>query len=284
MQDDVIGHFVMEMIMPVVMKRLAVLAVLLVLAACEGGGNETVGQQPFTGNSLIQWDRSPSTVVFRTEVVGGNDEENFLARNEIPLCTIYGDNRIVWVNDLGNFETQVLWDKVTDQQIQDYISFLTVTQQIFSYDAGADLQIPGAIQPVREVIIVNVNGRIHRTDSFSSTEWPPGYFESVANFCKQVSRAPVLFEPTGAWLSSQSVTYDSARPLQIWNADASGLNLAEVAQRGEPLWLTGDNLRILWNVIRTSSPQILFIDIDGNAFEVVLEVPGVHPTSPPAPQ
>jgi len=45
-------------------------------------------------------------------------------------------NRVVWVNDLGDFNSQVLWDKVADQQIQDFISYLTVAQQIFNYDAG----------------------------------------------------------------------------------------------------------------------------------------------------
>lgn len=266
------------------MKRILILlGLLLALAACEGGANDT-GGEPFAGNSIIQWDRSPSTVVFRTEVVGGDRDTSFLARNEIPLCSIYGDNRIVWTNDLGDFDTQVLWDKVTDQQIQDFISFLTVAQQIFSYDAGGDLQPPAAVQPVREVITVGVNGRVHRTDSFSRTEWPVDYFQNIVDFCKQVSRAPVLFEPTGAWLTVQSIPYDSNRPLQIWDGPAAGLDLTERAQQTEPLWLTGDNLRILWNIIRTASPQVMFSDLDGNAFEVVLEVPGIHPNSPPAPQ
>lgn len=270
--------------MPMMITRAAaVLALIVVLAACEGGG-DTANGETFAGNSIIQWDRSPQTVVFRTEVVGGDNAGSFLARNEIPLCSIYGDNRVVWVNDLGDFDTQVLWDKVTDQQIQDYIGFLTVAQQIFSYDAGADLQPPDTVQPVREVITINVNGRIHQTDSFSSTEWPVDYFEKITDFCKEVSRAPVLYEPTGAWLSVQAIPYDSTRPLQIWNGEASGLKLAEVAQRSEPLWLTGDNLRILWNIMRNSSPLTMFSDEEGNAFNLVLEVPGIHPNSPPAPQ
>ncbi len=262
-------------------RRLLSLLILLVLAACEGSPEEA--SDSFASNSIIQWDRSPQTVVFRTEVVGGDNADSFLARNEVPLCTIYGDNRVIWTNDLGDFNTQVLWDQVTDQQVQDFVSYLTVAQQIFNYDAGMPLQPPGDVQPVHEVITINVNGRIHQTDSFSSSEWPLDYFENVVEFCKQVSRAPVLYEPTGAWLSVQSVPYDSVRPLQVWNSAASGLNLAEVAQRTDPLWLTGDNLRILWNIIRTSSPQILFVDEEGSAYEIVLEVPGIHPNAPPAP-
>ncbi len=270
--------------MPMTIKRtVALLVFSLMLAACEGGGTEN-GGAAFGGNSIIQWDRSPQTVVFRTEVVGGDYADDFLRRNEIPLCSIYGDNRVVWTNDLGDFDSQVLWDQVTDQEIQDYIGYLTVAQQIFNYDAGGDLLPPSEVQPVRELITINVNGRIHQTDSYSSTEWPLDYFENITNFCKEVSRAPVLYEPTGAWLTLQAIPYDSTRPLQPWNSAASGLNMAEVAQRGEPFWLTGDNLRILWNILRNSSPLTMFSDEDGNAFNLVLEVPGIHPNSPPAPQ
>ena len=266
-----------------ILLSLMVLLAGLALAACEGGGDDT-SSQSFSSNSIIQWDRSPDTVVFRTEVVGGDQADTFLARNDIPLCTIYGDNRVVWTNDLGDFDTQVLWDKVTDQQIQDFVSYLTVSQQIYNYDAQAAVQPPEQVQPVREVITVNVNGRVHQTDSFSSKEWPPDYFEKIVDFCKQVSQAPVLYEPTGAWLSVQSVPYDSMRPLQVWDSEASGLSLADEAQRTEPTWLTGTNLPVLWHIIRTSSPRLMFSDMDGNAFEVVLEVPGIHPNSPPAPQ
>jgi hypothetical protein len=265
------------------MKRIfSMILLLLILAACEGGGS--ANDDPFASNSIITWDRSPQTVVFRTEVVGGDNADAFLTRNQIPLCTIYGDNRVVWLNDLGDFNTQVLWDKVTDQQIQDFISYITVAQQVFNYDSGADLQPPSALQPVREVITISVSGRIHQTDSMSSTPWPLDYFETIVGFCKLVSQAPVLFEPTGAWVTVQAVPYDSNRPLQIWDSSVSTFKLHEVAERGEPVWLADNNVRVLWNIIRTSSPQVLFSDLDGNAFEVVMEVPGVHPNAPAAPQ
>ncbi len=266
------------------MQRILWLSVvLLILASCNGSGTQT-GSSTFADSSVVTWDRDPQTVVFRTEVVGGTDADSPLARNSIPLCTIYGDNRIVWTNDLGDYNVQVLWDQLSDQQIQDFISFLTISQLIFNYDAGRDLQIPGPIQPVVEVITINVNGREHQTDSYSSTPWPPDYFETIADFCTQVSRAPVLYEPTGGWLTVEQVDYDSNRPLQVWNSETTGLDFTEVAASGKPLWLTGPNLRILWNMLRTSSPTTLYIDPDGSAFNVILEVPGVHPSAAPAPE
>ena len=263
------------------MRLLILLSLLLALAACDTGTDGT--NNAAGSNTIIQWDRSPETVVFRAEVTGGQSDGTFLARNEIPLCTIYGDNRVIWLNELDDFDVQVLWDKVTDQQIQDFVSLLTISRRVFTYDAGADLQLPSDIQPVVEVLYVNVNDREHTADSFSSEPWPFDYFSGIVDFCKQVSRAPVIYEPEGAWLTVQPADYDSSRPMQVWNSEAAGLNFGERAASNESTWLTGPNLKILWNTIRSSSPNVLFTDMDGNAFEVVLEVPGVNPSSPPAP-
>ena len=261
------------------MRVFTLISLLLLLAACDSGAG--IGANAVNNNDVIQWERSPETVVFRAQIVGG--EESFLARNEIPPCTVYGDNRVVWLNELGDYDVQVLWDSVTDQQIRDFISFLTISQRVFTYDAGADLQPPSSITPVMERIEINVNDRQHVTDSFSREEWPGNYFAETVEFCKQISRAPVLFEPTGAWLTVRSVPYDSTRPMLVWDGEAAGLDFNEVAQNTEPTWLTDRNMRVLWNMIRSSSPSTLFTDLVGNAFEVVLEVPGVNPTAPPAP-
>lgn len=263
------------------MRLLILLSLLLALAACDTATDATTNAA--NSNSIIQWDRSPETVVFRAEVTGGQRAGTFLARNEIPLCTIYGDNRVVWLNELDNFDVEVLWDKVTDQQIQDFISLLTISRRFFTYDAGADLQMPSEEQPVVEVITVNVNDRQHVADSFSSEPWPFDYFSGIVDFCKQVSRAPVIFEPEGAWLTVHSAGYDTTRPMLVWNGETTGLDFNEQAASSESMWMTGQNLLILWNMIRSSSPNTLFTDLEGNAFEVVLEVPSVHPTSPPAP-
>ena len=199
-------------------RVMILLGLLLSLAACDSGAT---GEAAVDGG-VVTWDHSPETVVFRADVVGGQRTGTFLARNDIPLCTIYGDNRVVWLNELGDFDVQVLWDKLTDQQIIDYVSYLTISQRIFTYDAGADLQPPGENSPVYEMLSIYVSGRKHQTDSFSSEAWPQDYFQNIAETCKEVSRAPVIFEPEGAWLTVKAVDYDSTRPLQVWDSGASG--------------------------------------------------------------
>ncbi len=252
-----------------------VLALGLVLTACGGSGDENTG---FDG--VITWDRDPQTVVFRANTVGGSTDDAFLTRNDIPLCTIYGDNRIVWTNDLGDFNLQVLWDKLTDQQVQNFVSFVTVVERIYTYDARADQQPPSAVAPAYETMSVAVNGRPHTTDSFG--EWEPEYFQRILETCKEISNAPVIYEPEGAWVTAQQIEYDTTRPSILWDGDAAGLKFTELAASSEARWITDSNLKILWNMIHTSSPIIQFAEGE-NAYEVVLEVPGVNPTAPAAP-
>jgi hypothetical protein len=253
------------------------LALMLALAACESGGNTTEPQ--FAGGSVIQWDRSPQTVVFRADVEGG--ENTFLRGNDIPLCTIYGDNRVVWTNVLGEFNVQVLEDRLTDQQIQDYISYLTIVQQFFNYQGQADMLPPSAIPPVVETLYVAVNGREHKSDAFA--EWPPDYFQTVVNACKALSRAPVLVAPSAAWVTVREVDYNPSVPMLLWEGEAASLNLGELAAAGEARWLEGQNVRVLWNLLRNSSPITRFLDENG-AYEIVVAAPGVNRSAPPPPQ
>jgi len=252
------------------------LALMLALAACESG--DSVTQPQFAGGSVIQWDRSPQTVVFRADVEGGAD--TFLRGNDIPLCTIYGDNRVVWTNVLGEFNVQALEDRLTDQQIQDYISYLTTVYQFFNYEGQADTLPPSNTPPVVETLFVAVNGREHKSDAFAS--WPPDYFETVLNACKALSRAPVLVAPSAAWVSARVVDYDPSVPMLLWDGAAAGLNLGELAAAGEARWLEGQNVRVLWDVLRNASPITRFLD-ETATYEVVVAAPGVNRGAPPPP-
>jgi hypothetical protein len=249
---------------------------LFILAACSSGSTDS--QQ--TTSEFIRWDRSPQTVVFRADVVNKDESQAFRARNEVPPCTIYGDNRIVWMNDLGDFSTQVLWDTLTDQQVSDFIQYLGIVEGIYEHDARADLQPPSDVAPIVETLSVSVNERQHVTDSFS--DWEIDYFQRLQNVCKTITQSPILFEPQGAYVSAQEIPFDSSAPLLLWQGEAAGLRLSELASSGERRWITDQNVRILWEIMRTSSPQLIFQE-GSTSYTVAMEVPGVTRDAPPAP-
>lgn len=269
------------------MPALTALIALIALAACQPGANSPMpsdGAGRTTGGALVVWDRNPESIVFRADIVGG-EQDDFERLGDIPYCTIYGDNRVVWLNFLGSYETQVLYDYATDDAISRFAELMTVTQRFYTYRALANVQLPSSESPVYEEIQLNVNGINHMADSFSG--WNSDYFFEVVDLCKSVSTAPILFEPTGAWMNVHQV--DSALDTAIlsWDTAAIGIDLAEVALSGAPHWITGDLLRALWYTARTAPPNIVYTDstgADARLFRISLQVPTITRTSPPPPE
>lgn len=257
------------------------LLLVLILAACNtgggGGGGPIEAVEPLPE---VNWDRSPQTIIFQADVTGGRDADTFTARSDVPYCTIYGDSRIVWTNELSAYEVQVLWDTLTDEAIQSFVYYLVVTEQIYTYDAKANLEPPSSDTPVVEKITLFVNSTLKETDAFGG--WPPGYFEDVLRTCRSISNTPILYEPDAGWVSAQEVPYSSSVPGVVWDGAAAGLSLADLASSGQPRWVADNNVKIIWNILRNSSPTVQFIEGE-KQFQVALQVPGITRESPAAP-
>lgn len=261
------------------LKRLLIGLAALAVGAAACSGSSAPPQQSFDSAALVTWDRSPSTIVFRADLTGGS-RDPFLSRSDVPPCTIYGDNHIVWTNELGVNNLQILEDRLTDEQVTNFVSFLAGNMQIYKYQARANLQPPGDISPMVETLTLFVNGVKHETDAFSG--WDIDYYQAVLLACRQVSIAPVLYVPQAGWLSVETAAYDSSVLAVPWSAQASGLNLAELAASGQPKWLSDGNVPILWNILLTSSPGVQLLQ-DNQRYRFALQIPNVTRDSPPAP-
>ncbi len=255
-----------------------IILLALLLAACGGGGGN--GQAAVSEGSSIDWDRSPSTVVFRADVVGG-DQNPFITRSEIPACTIYGDGHLVWTNELSMVNIQVLEDHLTDDVIRGFVNFLALQQQIYRYAAKADLQPPSAVAPVVETLTLFVNNVNHVTDAFAG--WDHNYYQVIVDSCAALSTAPVLYAPTAGWVSATVVDYDSNAVSILWDGNAAGLKLADLAASGERKWVTDRNIGVIWNILRTSPPNTQFAEDDAR-YIVSLEVPNITRDAPQAPK
>lgn len=251
------------------------------LAACGGAApSPDSGPVELGGDAVIYWPRQADHVVFQIDVVGG-DEAAFERRNDIPLCTIYGDNRIVWTDGSGSGRTQVLFDALDDVTIYTFVSDLSVNYRLYTYESLRDTQLlTEDAPPVYEQIRLNVNDREHTTDNFAA--WPSGFFQDILADCRSLSQAPALFEPSGGWLSAAFAEYDPDAPVITWSAEVSGVSLSALADAERRLWVDNTNLPILWNIV-TNSPRSRLADDGGAYVRLAFEVPNVHRTAPPAP-
>lgn len=274
------------------MKRTSIMLLVffaLVLAGCQalgGGGGEddnSSSDEPFDPALLVNWERDPTHIIFRAHVVGGEDENNpIFVRNQIPACTIYGDNRVVWEVYAGDNTIQILEDRLTDQVINTFVQDLTVAYRFYTYEARSQMLPPGDPVPVIEQMELNVNGQEHVTDVLG--EWEYQYYEAILERCQSLSDAPALFEPTGAWVSAAEAEYDRRAVIQNWDGQAEGsVDFAALAASGERQWIEGNLVLILWEMIRANPPSMLFEQLDAGYYRVALEIPGVTRVSPPPP-
>jgi hypothetical protein len=253
--------------------------VTILLAGCNTTESPPAGGFVSDPNgAVIQWDRSPSTIVFRADLEGGSGD-SFLRWWQIPRCTIWGDGYMIRTNELGTNQVQVLEEQLTDQQIIRLVEYL-LFKQIYSYTARANAQIPSESQPVVETLTLNVNGSNHVVDGFSG--WPANFYGEAAAYCAEISTSPGIFAPQAAWVAARVVSYDISAPIVEWSASASGLDLAALAAAGAPQWLTGQNVVILWDYFRTSAPTTQFIQADMR-YEIALQVPRITRDAPAAP-
>jgi hypothetical protein len=260
-------------------KRLLMsLAVLLVTATACGGG-APANNAPVSQSNPIDWDRNPKTVVFRADVTGG-DTDPFLALSEVPPCTIYGDNHVVWTNELGVNDVQILEDRVSDDKVREFINYVALTKQLYNYTAKADTIPLSEKKPVYETLSLFVNNVTHKTDAFGG--WDYQYYQEIVLNCTRISSAPVLYAPTGAWLSARVVPFDSDTPRQPWDAKANNLSLKDLAASGQPKWITDRNVAVFWTMFLTSPKNMQFSE-DDVQYNVAIQVPNITRDSPAAP-
>ncbi len=258
------------------MRWIVALSWLLLLAACSPtpASDQTANATP---SDVVFWERDAQTVIFRADVIGG--ESDFRARNAVPNCTIYGDNRMVWVNELGPFKIEVREDRLPDGAISAFVQYLTVNERIYTYDARLpQVEQQSDVNPVVETVLINVNGVEHHGDSLGG--WDRDWFPRVLNACKSLSLTPVLVAPSSGWLSAREIPFSMQPPLVMWDPAQMGVSLAS-APPDAPQWISGENAASLWQTLHSLPANMIFEEGD-QYYEVALQVPGITRDSPPA--
>lgn len=259
-------------------NALAILLAVTTLSAC----------QPTTPaaetNIAIDrlWNPDASTIIFRADITGGSLPE--LARmSETAPCTVYGDGRVLWVNELDAFNTEVLFDIVPEARIQQFIDYVAFDENFYAQDARATEPPEGEIAPVIETITMDIGGRRHSADNYGG--WDRGFYDRIVAACKSISNTPIRFEPTEAWLTVREVAMISDAPYVYWNPDEhEGLSLATLADHAtQPQWVSGQTVTELWRLLH-SLPYTTLYGEGERSFQIGMQVPGITRDSPARPE
>lgn len=262
-------------------------ALAALLSACNNQSNpNTTPDTPSAPNNAataspppIGWDTSPNAIIFRLDRTF-NGEPVVNAHNQLPLCTIFGNGHLVWVNPIPPNGEQVLEAQLDTPTIQSFADFVIRQQHFYSIPDYAANELPPNGQYTTESISLNLNNTPHTVRNYS--HWPGNEFQNMLDKCSHLTQQPVLYVPTGAWLEVFPVNGPDVDPPILWTS-AIPFHLADVAASGKPLWLSGSLLGTLWQTIHRTLGAVQWIE-NGKAYQIALEVPGISRDAPLAPQ
>ncbi len=257
------------------------------LSACNNQSNATTQGTPAASSGAVStatppsigWDTSPNAIIFRLDRTL-NGEPAVIAHNQLPLCTIFGNGHLVWVNPIPPNGEQVLEAQLDTPTIQSFADFAIRQQHFYSIPDYAANELPPNGQFTTESISLNLNNAPHTVRNYN--HWPGNEFQNMLDKCSHLTQQPVLYVPTGAWLDVFPVSGPDVDPPILWTS-AIPFHLADVAASGKPLWLSGSLLGTLWQTIHRTLSAVQWIE-NGKAYQIALEVPAISRDAPLAPQ
>ncbi|NJL93813.1 MAG: hypothetical protein HC915_08800 [Anaerolineae bacterium] len=209
----------------------------LFLAGC---GDSDSGNTPNSSANIapIQWSDDPETIVLRFDE-RRNESPAIEQASDIPLCTLWGDGRLVWINPLEE-RREVLEARLTSDEIRALIETV-----IFSgfYSWQSDFILPNAPNPAIQSVTLNVADSERTVSRFS--DWPAAGFTSTLEACQAAAETRALFRPLGAWISAEGIVREERVPYWQWPGPGVGFTLAEL-EAGGPRWVEDSVASFIW--------------------------------------
>lgn len=265
---------------------------ILIVSGCGGGqpasppasgsGEQTSAPQATATSQpsgpVIAWDKTPGTIVVRLDRLV-DKEPDYQRLNRIPPCTLYGDGRLVWVNNVPPSGEEVLEAYLDDVAVRGFIEFIIREKRFYDVPDYAAQELPPTETAAMDSITLNLTGQQRTIRSYRP--WPENMYFSILETCGRLSNTPAQFLPVWAWASAYSVPSAAAASRIGWPPTGQ-FKMAELAASGDRVWISGPTLRQLWNIQRASFGTVLWIEGD-KTYQVALQVPGVSRDAPPPP-
>lgn len=258
------------------MRRVLFIALIIVfvVSSCRGGGETPQSEDIDYYNGAIQWSENPSHIIFQADLDNPTQADE---RGMIPQCTLYGDGRAVWTVNADDPLNSVLFGPVDVPRIRVFVNLL-VLADIYNRTQLGDLQNP---RPTFvETIRLNVNDSEHISDLYGG--WTDIEYYDVLERCQTLSPRPQVYRPDALWLYVEETEYDSSMASILWEADITGVDLGVIAESGQPRWIEGRVVHLLWAYYLRSPDNMQYSQNDRN-FTIGIEIPNVTRNSPPAP-
>jgi hypothetical protein len=253
---------------PRLAPHLGLAALLLAQLAC----NTLLPPRP-----ALAWDTSPTALVLRASNCCGLVPNTFLD-NYIPEAQLWGDGRLVWVQQDGlGGERRVLTASLTTAEMQALLETFLDAGFFGWRDLYADYRATDLPTTCLEIHLLSTSK--HVCEYFRGA--PKAFhrlFDEMAAGAGHANRA-VDFVPQRGYLSAFPLpaTQPASPANWQWPAEAVGLSLSE-AEGGR--WVEGAALELAWSITSAHHWNTLVQD-GADYYEITLIVPEVSWVKPP---
>jgi len=248
----------------------------LLIAACTGTTPAVVTATP-SGPQVFTWDHSPTAAVFQMSRAQTGELYSY-ALNRLPLCTLFGDGRLVWTTSVPLTGQQVLQVMLNEADTHAFLAYAISDQHFFSVpDYAAHQPTPSGLFSIDTMTIALVQGT-YTTRSYGA--WPKNEYQTLLDKCTHLTDQPTLYQPTGGWLSVEPLTGTTNDSRIVWGADQP-FQLAALSGK-PPIWISGDIVQIVWRILRRGVGAVQWQEANA-AYRVNLQVPSLSAGAPPPP-
>lgn len=223
----------------------------------------------------LKWDQTPDALLLSASTCCGMASKT-MRLNYIPSAQIWGDGRILWVQNDETGARQVLEGKLDAGQIEHLLQS-AAQEGFFSW---SDLYKP-ANSPTdlpQKCIQINLLSESKKVCEYFQGA-PEAFHKLYATLAEGAGASGSTFVPQRAFVIAQrskKAIQPSDRKLMDMRPEVLGVTLAQMEQGG---WIEGAALTGLWNAIN-SNPSSAVILQGGDLFQLTMQIPGISYIQP----
>jgi hypothetical protein len=229
---------------------------------------------------VLSWDRNPDTVVFQVrQAIEGEDP--ILAKSRLPLCTVFGNNRIVWITLDPKAGPKAFETQVDDTTIISFLEFLIRDEKFYGIPDYIKQDIPPAVTPPDKIVVSSIglflNNELRTVSSYRP--WPGNAFQTIYDRCTKLSTTTAVYKPSSVFISAFQLPSLNGGPTVEW-PNSAPFRLAETAQSKVRQQLSsGPLLDLVWQISLHSQGTVQWTE-NGKQYLIGVEIPGLTPGNP----
>lgn len=230
-----------------------------------------------SGDIDLNWDENPDHVVVAATFCCGFVQETVLL-NYIADARIWGDGRIMWVEEEAEGQRAVLEGKLTPEQLSSLLQQIAAAGFFEWQEQYRDETIADAAE---QCLLVQLTGRTKQVCEYV-TGAPVAFHDLYATIAGGAGAAGTAYTPQRGYLTAMPLelppTY--AGPIKAeWPADRLGISLDQ-ATKG--VWVEDDTAAEAWRIVNLNWRGAI-VQEGENYYTLALQLPGLSKVEPPTP-